>query len=321
MLDTLEQQLMGPAQSLMSYFKDPEVTDILLNGVSGLFIEKDGKLEELSTPFKTESELFHFVERLLVASGKQLDATVPSIDGKCVDGSRFNIILPPLAQPGPLISIRKKKPSGVIDLDCFGDEKTTAWLKECVQTKKNFLISGATGSGKTTLLSSLISEVSSHERVVLIEEVSEINPSHGHVIHLEARPANTEGKGEVSVRSLLRTALRIRPDRIVVGECRGPEAFEMLQAMNTGHRGSWGTLHANSARDALRRFESLALLSGVGIPLKVVREWISSNIHGVIHLEKRGNKRSISSVLTLQGLEGEVYRWSSPFPGLSDCNF
>lgn len=321
MIETLEQQLIGPSQALLPYFRDSRVTDILLNGTFGFYVEKEGELGECPNPFKTDSQLFHFVERLLVASGKQLDASVASVDGKCADGSRFNIILPPLAQPGPLISIRKKKSQGEIKLSDFCEKDLENWIRDCVYEKKNLLISGATGSGKTTLLSSLISLVPPQERVVLIEEVSEINPQHKHVIHLEARPAHADGKGEVNVRSLLRTALRIRPDRLIIGECRGSEAFDMLQAMNTGHRGSWGTLHANSARDALRRFEALALLSGIAIPHQVIREWIASHIYGVIHLERIGSKRCISKVLTLKGLEGEVYRWDSPFPGLSDCNF
>jgi len=320
-IKTLQEQLVGPSENLFPFFQDPEVTDILLNGLESFFIEKEGNLKAYPHPFQSEAELFHFVERLLVASGKQLDASVPSIDGKCLDGSRFNIILPPLVSPGPLISIRKKKPSGEIGLENFSDKQTKDWLTEGILQRKNFLISGATGSGKTTLLSSLISLVDPSERIILIEEVSEISPNHPHVIHLESRVANPDGKGEVGVRSLLRAALRIRPDRIIVGECRGSEAFDMLQAMNTGHRGSLGTLHANSARDALRRFESLALLSGMPIPLRVVREWIASNIHVIIHLEKKGSKRFISNILTLQGLEGEIYRLSPPFPGLSDCNF
>lgn len=321
MIETLEQQLVGPSAALLPVFQDPAITDILINGLVGLFVEKEGILEELSSPFQNETQLFHFVERLLVGSGKQLDASIPSLDGKCADGSRFNIMLPPLVYPGPLISIRKKKCAGMVSLESFGDEKTINWIIESLREKKNLLISGATGSGKTTLLSSLISEVHPRERIVLIEEVSEINPRHHHVIHLEARTSNADGKGAIGIGALLRSALRIRPDRIIIGECRGPEAFDMLQAMNTGHQGSWGTIHANSARDALRRFESLALLSGVAIPIRVVREWIASNIHGVIHLTKKENKRCISSILTLNGLEGDIYRCGFPLSRLTDCNF
>ncbi|NDC25169.1 MAG: CpaF family protein, partial [Proteobacteria bacterium] len=174
--------------------------------------------------------------------------------------------------------------------------------------KKNILISGGTGTGKTTLLSGLLSEMPISERIVVIEEVSEISASHPHLIHLEARPASPEGRGEVTLRTLVQTALRIRPDRLIVGECRAGEAFDMLQAMNTGHQGALGTLHANSALDALRRFEALAMLAGLQIPLKVIREWIGAHVNGVVHLEKINGKRCISEVLTVSGLEGDVYR-------------
>lgn len=323
MIDRLDQQLVGPSRGLMTYFEDESVTDILINGTQSFYVEKNGQLERMEHPLGNESALFHFIERLVVPCGKQIDASAPYLDGRMLDGSRFNIILAPLACPGPLISIRKKRPAGIIPMEAFGPEHLLNWVRAQVSSRKTFLISGGTGTGKTTLLSSLLKEMSPNERIVLIEEVIEINSAHPHLIHLEARPPNPEGKGAVSLRTLLSTALRIRPDRIMVGECRGAEAFDMLQAMNTGHLGSLGTLHANSARDALRRFESLVLMGAHQIPLRVIREWVAHQIFGVIHLEKVDGKRCISEILTISGLEGEVYRISPHYqrPGLRHCNF
>jgi len=322
MIEKLEDQFVGPLKVLLPFFEDGSVTDILINGLESFYVERQGHLEKVEHPLDDESDLFHLIERLVVPCGKQIDASAPYLDGRCLDGSRFNIVLAPIAVPGPLISIRKKKRAGAISLDSLGPPNLIEWLKKQVAERKTFLISGGTGAGKTTLLSSLLSDISSTERVVLIEEVIEIDSDHPHLIHLEARVPNADGKGAVSLRSLLSTALRIRPDRIIIGECRGPEAFEMLQAMNTGHSGSLGTLHANSARDALRRFEALALMAGLQVPLKVVREWIASQIFGIIHLERVLGKRCISEVLRVSGLEGEVYRISPYYErsGLSHCN-
>ncbi|NBX75995.1 MAG: CpaF family protein [Proteobacteria bacterium] len=322
MIEKIEQQLVGPSKSLAPLFSDESVTDILINGTKSCYVEREGNLEQVVHPLADESALFHFIERLVVPCGRQIDAAAPYIDGRCLDGSRFNIVLAPLAAPGPLISIRKKKRAGAVPLSAFGPSHLVKWIRDQVRSKKNFLISGGTGSGKTTLLSSLLAEMNSSERIVLIEEVIELDSPHPHLVHLEARAPSPEGKGGVPLRALVSTALRIRPDRIIVGECRGPEAFDMLQAMNTGHSGSLGTLHANSARDALRRFESLALLAGLQIPLKVIREWVASQIFGVIHLDRVDGKRCISEVLTVSGLEGEVYRIQPHYErsGLSHCN-
>lgn len=308
MIECINQQFVGQAKTLLNFLRDEEVTDILINGVQTCFVERRGELEQHPNPFEQHQALFHFIERILVPIGKRIDAAAPYVDGRLLDGSRFNIVMSPLAIEGPLISIRKKKRSELLPVELFGPKEMTDWLIEKLQQKKTFLISGGTGTGKTTLLSSLVSRLSPQERIVLIEEVSELEPQHPHLLHLEARPPNPEGRGEVTLRTLVHTALRIRPDRLIVGECRGAEAFDMLQAMNTGHGGSLGTLHANSALDALRRFESLALLAGLQIPLKVIREWIAAHVFGVIHLERINGKRCISEVLTVSGLEGEVYR-------------
>ena len=308
MITAIKQQFVGEAEGLLHYLEDESVTDVLVNGTKSLYIEKEGKLQPVANPFSSEVSLFGFIERLIIPSARILDGSAPFVDGRLLDGSRFNIVLPPLAEPGPLISIRKRRTECRVPLQAFGPEAVIHWIIDQIKKQKTFLIAGGTGTGKTTFLASLIAECLLDERIVLIEEVIEIDPPHPHLIHLEARPPSPDGRGEVSLRTLVSTALRIRPDRLIVGECRGAEAFDMLQAMNTGHGGSLGTLHANSALDALRRFESLAATKGLQIPLKVIREWIGARIFGVIQLEKRDGIRCISEVLTVRGLEGEVYR-------------
>ena len=311
MLSDLSQQFVGEAKKLIPFFEDPLVTDVLINGLKGVFVEKNGNLIEIPSVFSKEEALYCFVERLLVANHRQIDAAAPYLDGSLLDGSRFNIVLPPLAAPGPLISIRKSAQNKIISLTQFGPSELVHWILDKVKAQKTFLISGGTGVGKTTFLSSLLAEACAQERVVVIEEVSEIQIPIPHLIHLQSRTASPDGRGAVTLRTLVRTALRVRPDRLILGECRGAEAFDMLQAMNTGHGGSLGTLHANSARGALRRFESMALLAGLESPLKVIRDWISSEVFGIIHLEKNEGVRQIAEVILLRGLEGEIYRVES----------
>jgi pilus assembly protein CpaF len=308
MIDSFEQQMVGEAESLLTFLRDDDVTDILINGLESLYVEEQGALSKRINPFSSESSVFSFIERLLIPISKSLDASAPYLDGRLLDGSRFNIVLPPLSNPGPLISIRKKKKGEHVSVSDYGPRDLMDWICEKVRKQKTFLISGGTGVGKTTFLAALIREVLSEERVVVLEEVLEIDPPHPHLIHLEARSPNAEGRGEVSLAALLRTALRMRPDRLILGECRGAEAFEMLQAMNTGHGGSLGTLHANSAQDALRKFESLVSMGGPKIPLRVIRDWIAHQVYGVIQMERSHGKRCVSEVLTLTGLEGEIYR-------------
>jgi len=308
MLHDLAEQLTGEAQGLRSYFEDPAVTDLLINGLESFYIEQKGVLSQKPNPFTNSERLFHFIERLLIPNQKQLNAAAPYLDGSLLDGSRFNVVFPPLAHPGPLISIRKPVKGEPIPLHTFAPLELIEWIKDQVKKQKTFLITGGTGVGKTTFLASLLYESCQEERVVLIEEVSEIRVPLPHLISLQARSATPEGRGAVNLRTLVRTALRIRPDRLILGECRGPEAFEMLQAMNTGHGGSLGTLHANSARGALRRLESLALTAGLEVSLKVIREWIASEVFGIIHLEKSQGVRQVAEVLLVCGLEGEVFR-------------
>lgn len=307
-LITIEQQFTGKAAALLPYLYDSLVTDILLNGTTTLFVEREGNLIAAKNPFEGPDEIRSWMERLLIPIQRRFDAKAPYVDGRLLDGSRFHIILPPLAVQGPFISIRKKRRLEDTSIYSFGDHTLVSWLIKQVALKKNILIAGSTGSGKTTLLSRCLELVPEYERIVVIEESREIEVRHPHVLSLEGRPPTPDGIGEISLRILLKNALRMRPDRIILGECRGEEAFDMLQAVNTGHSGSIGTIHASSALDALRRFETLALLSGVQVPHRVVREWIAANIQIVVFLKKDVQKRTIEEVLTIHGLEGERYR-------------
>ncbi len=299
----------GRSEALIPFLQDPKITDILINGPGKFFIEKEGELTRLESPFPDPSSLVDLIERLLVPIGKRVDATQPYIDGRMEDGSRFHIILPPIAADGPYISIRKfRSPNDTQGFSEMGPRVLTEWLEKQIIEKKNLLICGGTGVGKTTLLSRLLSHVPESERIALIEETREIQTLHPHTVFLETRTATPDGVGEVTLRTLIRNALRMRPDRVVLGECRGEEAFDLIQAMNTGHRGSLCTLHANGARDALRRLEGLLLLTGVAIPISVVREWVGSTLDHVVYLNRENGRRQISEVMSVHGLEGEVYR-------------
>lgn len=305
----LSKQFMGKAALLLPFLTEESVTDILINGTHSLYLERDGILLIEKSPFDSLNALHDLIERLLLPIGKRIDASQPYIDGRCVDGSRFHIVLPPIAVRGPFISIRKAKNFEKTPLSSFADPKIVDWLISQVSQRKNMLIAGGTGSGKTTLLSRLLERVPHTERITVIEESMEIKVNHPHSISLEARPPSPDGKGEVTLRSLIRNALRMRPDRVVVGEARGEEAFDMLQAMNTGHPGSLSTIHANGSLDALKRLESLVLLSGFNIPIRAIREWISSGIQVVVFLKRAEGGRKIAEILQLTGLEGDVYRF------------
>jgi pilus assembly protein CpaF len=308
---SLAKQLTGTSAALIPFLIDPTVTDILVNGLSSFYVERKGKLSREPHPFTERAEIQDLIERLVVPLGKRVDAAQPYLDGRLSEGSRFHIILPPLASTGPLISIRKHRNS--VALSSFGCEELTEWLKAEVGRRHSMLIAGGTGAGKTTLLSALINEVPGQERIALLEETQEIRTDHPHSLQLEARGPSPEGKGEVTLRTLLRNVLRMRPDRVILGECRGEEAFDFLQALNTGHPGSFGTIHANSALDALRRLETLVLLTGFPLPPYALREWISSALKTVIFLERKEDRRAIGEVLSLHGLEGDRYRITPRF--------
>lgn len=314
----LRRQLQGRSAVLVPWLEDERVTDLLVNGTHSFWVERDGCLTEEPPPFADRAAIAELIERLLVPLGKRIDAASPWADGRLADGSRFHVILSPIAVEGPVVSIRRMRSAEAAPLEAFGPPEPIEWLRREVAEGRNVLVAGATGTGKTTLVTRLLEEAPPGERIVIVEESVEIRPRHPHVLHLEARPPSPDGTGAVTPRSLVRQALRMRPDRLVVGECRGGEALDLLQAMNTGHRGSLSTLHANGAADALRRLEGLALSAAPGLPPRVVREWIAASIHVVAQLERDGPRRRLREVIAVHGLEGEVYRlmprWRLPAP-------
>ncbi len=284
------------------------ITDILINGCVSAYVDGKEGLQVLPNPFSTQRAVEDFVERLTIPIGKHLDAAHPFMDGRILDGSRFHLIAPPLAPFGPLISIRKFRGKADTSLDSFGSAFEVKWLREQVREQKTLLIVGGTGSGKTTLLARLLEEASSYERLVVVEESRELRVDHPHVVFLEARAANVEGKGCVTLKTLIRNCLRMRPDRLVVGEVRGDEALEMLLALNTGHRGSLCTLHANSALDGLKRLETLVRFSQKGLAADLVGDLIGRVIDGVVFLERKGHQRLLSEMISVKGREGTQYR-------------
>ena len=296
---------------LEDLFKDDSVTEIMINGISKIYFEKYGKIHASDIKFNREQDLNEFVAGILAFSGKNIDEKIPYADARLPDGSRVNIIIPPLAIPGPFITIRKfpKKSIKPEDLISAGalSRKMLDFLKLGVESKKNIIVSGGTGSGKTTLLNVLSSFISKNERIVTIEDAAELNISHEHVCALEARAPDFNGQGAVTIRQLLINALRMRPDRIIVGECRGGEALDMLQAMNTGHSGSLTTVHSNSPRDCLKRLETMVFMAGYEIPVKTIREQISSAVNIIVQVERhRDGVRRITNISEITGMEGEV---------------
>ncbi len=308
MIRTMEDQFLGAAAPILEWLQDPQVTDVLINGNQSAYLERGGNLVSVVPPFSNRSEFAAFIERILVPLGKRLDATKPYFDGRLIDGTRFHLVLPPIAVAGPVLSIRKGRESVQAPLSSFGPADIIEQIQAHFQKGCSVLISGGTGSGKTTFLSRLLETVPTSERVLILEETSEIQVAHPHCVYLEARSANPDGLGEVTLKTLVRNALRMRPDRLVLGECRGDEAWDLLQALNSGHGGSACTLHANSPQDALRRLESLVLMAGIEVPLRVLREWVASSVGLVIQLVREDQKRSIQSVIKIHGLEGEKYR-------------
>jgi pilus assembly protein CpaF len=299
---------LGPLEPLLN---DPTVADILVNTHKQVFVERYGRLELTNTLFKDDEHLMHIIDRIVSAAGRRVDESSPMVDARLPDGSRVNAIIPPLAIDGPTLSIRK---FGVKDLtteEMISYETLTAPMAEllsgAVKARLNILISGGTGSGKTTLLNVLSESVPANERIVTIEDAAELQLQQMHVIRLETRPANIEGQGEIIQRDLVRNALRMRPDRIIVGEVRGGEALDMLQAMNTGHDGSMTTLHANTPRDALRRLETMILMAGTNLPDIAMREQITSAIDVLIQIARLSDgTRKVIKISEITGMEGEV---------------
>ena len=305
----------GPIQRFLD---DREVTEIMVNSTNPIFVERAGKISRTTSRFSSEEHLRQVIERIVASVGRRVDEASPMVDARLPDGSRVNAIIPPLAVDGPALTIRKfaADPYGVDDLIHFKTmtRPMATLLAACVEGKLNILISGGTGSGKTTLLNVMSSFVPANERIVTIEDSVELQLLQEHVVRLESRPANIEGKGLVTIRDLVRNSLRMRPDRIVVGEVRGAEALDMLQAMNTGHEGSMSTLHANSPRDALSRLETMVLMAGLDIPVSAVREYISSALSVIIQLSRMSDgTRRITQVSEIVGMEGEVITMQDVF--------
>jgi pilus assembly protein CpaF len=298
----------GPIQDFLS---NPTISEIMVNGAENVFVESSGTIKKTNRTFESEEQLLRVVDRMLRTSGRRVDQASPMVDARLPDGSRLNVILPPLAVDGPAITIRKflSKNLTTDDLIAQGSLSIDAarFLEACVAGKMNILVSGGTGTGKTTILNILSSFIGRNERVVTIEDAVELTLDMTNLIRLESRPPNAEGVGAVVIRDLLRNSLRMRPDRIVVGEVRGSETIDMLQAMNTGHEGSLSTVHANSPRDALRRIETMVLLGGAELPLRAIREQVASAIDIIVHLvrDTRG-RRFITSITEVGGMEGEL---------------
>ena len=299
---------LGPIEILL---KDPSVTEIMVNGPKKIFVERMGKLQLTDVQFHDDAHVMNIIERILSPIGRHIDESVPLVDARLEDGSRVNIIIPPLSLVGPCITIRKfaAKALSVENLIAFGtlDRKMADFIKACIQARINILVSGGTGSGKTTTLNVLSSFIPETERIVTIEDAAELKLQQEHVVTLESRPANIEGTGEITIRDLVKNALRMRPDRIIVGEVRGGEALDMLQAMNTGHDGSLTTAHANSPRDALSRLETMVLMAGFEMPVKAIREQISSAIELVLQQSRlKDGSRKITYITEVQHMEGDI---------------
>ncbi len=287
---------------LEDYLSDPNITEIMINGHKDIYVEKRGALEKTPDQFPDVSVLFNIIDRVLAPLGRHADEASPLVDARLPDGSRIHVALPPISLNGPLLTIRKFLTSfeTLTDLISAGSisEPMALLLKELVFSKKNILISGGTSSGKTTLLNVLANSIKPGERLISIEDSAELRILDPHTIRLEARPANIEAKGEITIRTLVQNALRMRPDRIIVGECRGAEAFDMLQAMNTGHEGCLSTCHANSPRDALKRLENMVMMAGFAFPLKAIREQIASAIHWIIQMKREIDGRRLVTQMT-----------------------
>ena len=290
---------LGPLEPLLA---DADVTEVMVNGDGAVWVERGGRLERTALALDPPTVL-HLIEKVVGPLGLRVDRASPLVDARLPDGSRVNAVVPPLAVDGPCLTIRRFG-AQTIPLDAFCAPPVAALLRDAVRARRNIVVCGGTGSGKTTLLNALAKEIPQGERIITIEDAAELRLPQEHVVRLEARPANAEGAGEVRIRDLVRNALRMRPDRIVVGECRGPEALDMLQAMNTGHEGSLSTCHANGPDDALRRLETMVLMGDVALPLTAVREQLTSALDLLVMVTRRGARRAISDVAEVVDVDG-----------------
>ncbi|MDQ5841194.1 MAG: CpaF family protein [Chloroflexota bacterium] len=310
MLEQITDEILGlgPLEPLL---RDATVTEVMVNGPQQVYIEREGKLELTGVTFQNDEHVMKIIQRIIAPIGRRVDESSPMVDARLVDGSRVNAIIPPLSLVGPVVTIRKfaASPFTVEDLIRFGTATSEMFefLEACVKARLNCFVSGGTGSGKTTTLNVLSSFIPDDERIVTIEDAAELQLRQEHVVTLEARPSNIEGKGAVPIRELVRNALRMRPDRIVVGEVRSGEALDMLQAMNTGHDGSMSTGHANSPRDMLARLETMVLMAGMDLPLRAIREQTASAVDLIVHQNRlKDGTRKIVSITEVQGMEGDV---------------
>ena len=298
----------GPIQPLLD---DPDISEVMVNGPKKVFVEKGGKLTRSPITFDDDDHVLRVIDRIILPLGRRVDADSPTVDARLPDGSRVNAVIQPVSIDGPSITIRKFKKDklSIEQLIQFGSltPNMGEFIRACVLAHLNIVISGGTGSGKTTLLNVLSSFIQEEERIVTIEDAAELQLQQDHVLRMETKTANTDGKGAVSIRDLVRNSLRMRPDRIIVGECRGGEALDMLQAMNTGHDGSLTTLHANTPRDAISRLETMVLMSGMDLPLKVVRQQISSAVDLIIQQTRlKDGSRKITAITEVVGMEGDI---------------
>jgi pilus assembly protein CpaF len=310
MLEQITDEILGlgPMEPLL---RDETITEVMVNGPQQVYIERDGKLELTNVTFQNDEHVMKIIQRIIAPIGRRVDESSPMVDARLADGSRVNAIIPPLSLVGPVITIRKfsATPFTVDDLVRFGTAtpEMFEFLEACVRARLNIFVSGGTGSGKTTMLNILSSFIPDDERIVTIEDAAELQLRQEHVVTLEARPSNIEGKGAIPIRELVRNALRMRPDRIVVGECRSAEALDMLQAMNTGHDGSMSTGHANTPRDMLSRLETMVLMAGMDLPLRAIREQIASAVDLIVHQNRlKDGTRKIVNITEVQGMEGDV---------------
>lgn len=299
---------LGPLEDLL---QDESVTEILVNGPRKIYVERGGRIEATDRSFSSDQAVLGVIERIVAPLGRRIDESSPMVDARLKDGSRVNAIIPPLALNGPTITVRKftREPLLIDDLVAYGGltAAMAEFLETCVKARKNIVISGGTGSGKTTMLNVLSSFIPSHERILTIEDAAELKLEQEHVVSLESRPANIEGRGAITIRDLVRNALRMRPDRIVVGECRGGEALDMLQAMNTGHEGSLTTVHANSPRDALSRLETMVLMSGMELPVRAIRDQIASAVDVIVQTSRAADgSRRVTHISEVTGMELDV---------------
>jgi pilus assembly protein CpaF len=310
MLEQITDEILGlgPLEPLL---RDETLTEVMVNGPQQVYIEREGRLELTNVTFQNDEHVMKIIQRIIAPIGRRIDESSPMVDARLADGSRVNAIIPPLSLVGPVVTIRKfsASPFTVEDLIRFGTAtpEMFEFLEACVKARLNIFVSGGTGSGKTTMLNILSSFIPDDERIITIEDAAELQLRQEHVVTLESRPANIEGKGAIPIRELVRNALRMRPDRIVVGECRGAEALDMLQAMNTGHDGSMSTGHANSPRDMLSRLETMVLMAGMDLPLKAIREQIASAVDLIVHQNRlKDGSRKITNITEVQGMEGDV---------------